>query len=213
MKQEKALLLISGGIDSPVAGFIAKKKFVLEAIHFSQEPFTDSSPEKKSLQAIKKLGIKKLIVIEAGHALKEIADKTYREYYFVLMKRFFLKVSEKIASQKKINFLITGESLGQVSSQTLSNLNNINNSVKIEVLRPLIFLNKQEIVDISIREGFFENSKGKEMCDALASGKPKTRTQIEKILEEEKKCNMDLLVESAVKKIRVEKVKCEINGG
>ena len=131
---ENALLLISGGIDSPVAGLFAKKKFNLQAIHFSQEPFTDSTPEEKSISACKSLGIKELIVVNAGKELQTIADTTFREYYFVLMKIFFMKVSEQIAKQNKINYLITGESLGQVSSQTLSNLHNINSQVKIEIV-------------------------------------------------------------------------------
>jgi len=204
---KKALLLLSGGIDSPVAGVVAQNNgFELNAIHFSQVPFTDNSPEKKSKASAKKLGIKELIVIEAGEELQKIADKTFREYYFVLMKRFFIKVSAKIAQQKKIKFLLTGESLGQVSSQTMSNLNTINLAIKEEILRPLLFLDKQSIIDISKEKGFYEISTGKEMCDALASGKPKTITKIENVLEEERKCDMDELVKAALKKIRIEKV-------
>jgi tRNA uracil 4-sulfurtransferase len=203
---KKALLLLSGGIDSPVAGELFKNKLELIAIHFSQEPFTDSSPEKKSLKAGKKLGLEELIVVEAGNELQAIADTSYREYYFVLMKIFFMKVSEKIAIKKGINFLITGESLGQVSSQTLSNLQSINSSVKIEILRPLLFLEKQEIIDISKKKELYEISCGKEMCDALASGKPKTKTKKEKVEREMKKCKMNELVKSALKKIRIEKI-------
>jgi tRNA uracil 4-sulfurtransferase len=204
--KEKALLLISGGIDSPVAGLIAKQKYDLYAIHFSQTPFTDNTPEKKSIASVKKLGIKELIIIEAGDELKEIADKTYREYYFVLMKRFFVKVSEQVAHKNKIKFLVTGESLGQVSSQTLSNLNTINLATKGEILRPLLFLDKQEIIDISKENDFYNISTGPEMCDALATGKPKTLTKIENVLEEERKCEMRNLVNNAIKKIRIEKV-------
>ena len=206
MTKEKALLLLSGGIDSPVAGIIAGKKYTLNAIHFSQIPFTDDTPKKKSIASAKKLGLNELIVVEAGEELKDIADKTFREYYFVLMKRFFVKVSERVAKKNKIKFLVTGESLGQVSSQTMSNLNTINLATKGEILRPLLFLDKQEIIDMSIKDGFYEISTGKEMCDALASGKPKTITKVEKVLEEEKKCKMDELVERALKKITIEKV-------
>ena len=207
-KKQTALLLISGGIDSPVAGKIAQKnEFVLQAIHFSQQPFTDDTPEKKSLALCKKLGIAEMIVVEGGEELKEIADNTFREYYFVLMKRFMMKVSEKIAAQKECEFLVTGESMGQVSSQTTSNLDTINQATKIEILRPLLFLNKQEITDISVKEGFFLTSKGPEMCDALASGSPKTITSIEKVIFEEKKCKMEELVQRASKKLRIEQTK------
>jgi tRNA uracil 4-sulfurtransferase len=203
---KKALLLLSGGIDSPVAGLLSKKKFDLEAIHFSQEPFTDSGPEEKSKKAAKRLGLDQLIVVEAGNEFKEIAENTQREYYFVLIKRFMMMVSEQIALQKKINYLITGESLGQVSSQTMSNLNSINNSVKIIILQPLMFFDKQEITDISIKNNFFSESCGEEVCDALATGKPKTKTKLEKIKFEEIKCNMKKLVKNALTKIRVEKL-------
>ena len=206
MTKEKALLLISGGIDSPVAGLLAKEKFVLVAIHFSQEPFTDSSPEEKSKKAAKRLGLKELIVVDAGQEFKAIAEQTYREYYFVLIKRFMMKVSEKIAKGKEIDYLITGESLGQVSSQTMSNLNSINNSVKINILQPLMFFDKQQITNISRENNFFSESCGEELCDALASGKPKTKTVLEKVELEENKCKMEELVNKAVEKIRVENI-------
>jgi thiamine biosynthesis protein ThiI len=211
MQNKKALLLISGGIDSPVAGKLAQEKgYKISAIHFSQEPFTDNTPKLKSLLLCNKLGIKEMIIVEAGEELKEIADKTYSEYYFILLKRFMLKTAEKIAKENGTDYLITGESLGQVSSQTLSNLNTINLSTKIEILRPVLFMKKQQIIDLSIKYGFFEASKGKEMCDALASGQPKTRSEETQILAEEKKCKMDELVKRAVKKQRIEKSKEKI---
>ncbi|MFA5931331.1 MAG: hypothetical protein WC821_03385 [archaeon] len=211
MEKQKALLLISGGIDSPVAGRIAQEKgFELEAIHFSQEPFTDNSAELKSLLLAKELGIKEVIVIEAGEFFKEISNNTYRELYFVLMKRFMMKVAEKIALKKKCTYLITGESLGQVSSQTLSNLNTINQSTEIEILRPLLFMHKQEIIDKSMEWNFFQTSKGPEMCDALASGSPKTVSTVEEILVQEERCNVEELAKKAVTKIRIESTQKEI---
>ena len=150
--------------------------------------------------SVENLG-KKYIISHKGSA-----DNTFREYYFVLMKIFFMKASEAIAKQRGVNYLITGESLGQVSSQTMSNLQTINSQVEIEILRPLMFLEKQEIIDISIKEGFFAASCGKEMCDALASGKPKTKTKLEKVLKEMEKCDMYEQVKEAIKKIRIVKV-------
>ncbi len=206
MKNKTALLLLSGGFDSPVAGKLAQEKgYLLKAIHFSQEPFTDNSAEKKALHLCKFLGLQELIIVDAGEMLKEIADKTYREYYFILMKRFFMKVSEKIAGNEDCEFLVTGESIGQVSSQTISNLNNINNATKIEILRPLIFMKKQDIIDLSKKFGFYETCIGKELCDALATGKPKTHSKLSKVKEEEEKCKMGELVKKALKNTRVEK--------
>lgn len=121
-----------------------------------------------------------------------------------------MKVSELIAEEKKIDYLITGESIGQVSSQTLSNLNTINQSTKIEILRPVLFKNKQEIIDLSKKYEYFETSKGPEMCDALASGNPRTQSTIEQILKEEEKCNMNQLVKRTLRKITIEKTNQEI---
>ncbi|MEK6959489.1 MAG: hypothetical protein AABW59_05615 [archaeon] len=203
--QVKALLLISGGIDSPVAGKMAQEKgYALEAIHFSQEPFTDDTPRLKSKALCERLGLKEMIVVQAGEELKEIAEKSFREYYFVLMKRFFMMTSEIVAKNIGAKYLITGESLGQVSSQTLSNLTTINQSTEIEIVRPLIFQNKLSITNKSEEWNFFEISKGPEMCDALASGKPKTRTKLSEVLAQEDRCGMKKLVESAAKKAKNE---------
>ncbi len=205
MKTKKALLLISGGIDSPVAGKLAiEKGYKLSAIHFSQEPFTDATPKLKSIALCKLIGLKEMIVVNSGEEFKEIADKSYREYYFILIKRFMMRVAEKIANEKDINYLISGESLGQVSSQTLSNLNTINQSTKIEILRPVLFNSKQEIIDLSKKYNYFETSKGAEMCDALASGNPRTQSTIEQLLIEEEKCKMEELIERVLKKITIE---------
>lgn len=211
MKNKKALLLMSGGIDSPVAGKLAiENGYKIYAIHFSQEPFTDSTPKLKSIALCKLLGLKEIIIVNAGEEFKEIADNSYREYYFILIKRFMMKVSELIAEEKKIDYLITGESIGQVSSQTLSNLNTINQSTKIEILRPVLFKNKQEIIDLSKKYEYFETSKGPEMCDTLASGNPRTQSTIEQILKEEEKCNMNQLVKRTLRKITIEKTNQEI---
>jgi thiamine biosynthesis protein ThiI len=210
-ENKKALLLVSGGIDSPVAGKLAiEKGYELTAIHFSQEPFTDSTPRLKSIALCKLLGLKEMIVINAGEEFKEIADKSYREYYFILIKRFMMKVAEKVAEEKGINYLITGESMGQVSSQTLSNLNTINQSTKIEILRPVLFMNKQEIINLSKNYNYFETSKGPEMCDALASGSPRTQSTIEQIAAEEEKCKMNELVQTASKKVTIEETNQKI---
>lgn len=205
-QKEKALLLISGGFDSPVAGKLLLEKFDLIAIHFSQTPFTDNTAEEKSKKICKLLKIKKLIVIESGEKLKEIAENTYPEFYFLLMKRYFMKVSELIAQKEKCKYLITGESLGQVSSQTASNLMNINLSTKIEILRPLMFYNKQEIIDLSKKFEFYEISKGPEVCDALAHGKVKTKSKLNEIEREETKCGIKEKIQKSLKKIRIEKI-------
>ncbi len=205
-KKEKALLLISGGFDSPVAGKLLSDKFNLMAIHFSQTPFTSNTAEEKSKKICKLLEIKKLIVVDAGESLKEIAENTYPEYYFLLMKRYFMRLSEIIAENEKCKYLITGESLGQVSSQTASNLMNINIATKIEILRPVMFYSKQEIINLSKKFGYYEISKGPETCDVLAHGKVKTKSKLSEIEREETKCNIKEKIKNSLNKIRIEEI-------
>lgn len=212
MKKEniskKALILISGGIDSPVAAHLLQKQGCeLTAIHFSQEPFTDNSPEKKSILVCKKLKIKNLIVCQAGNAFQELATKCNHEYYFILMKRMMLRVSEAIAKELKISYLATGEALAQVSSQTLENLYAIDNASNLQVLRPLLCYDKNEIINIAREIGTFESSCGPEVCDALGPKHPKTRCNLQKVLEEENKINIEELKNQIVKTKKEEKIK------
>ncbi|MBW3023223.1 7-cyano-7-deazaguanine synthase, partial [Candidatus Woesearchaeota archaeon] len=143
----KALLLLSGGIDSPVAAYIMKEKGVeIIALHFSLEPFTDDLPERKSKQLCKKLGIKKMYVVKQGDIHAEIVDKCEHRYYYVISRRLMWRVAEKIAEKENCDFLITGENLGQVGSQTLDNMGVVDNAVKMKILRPLLTYDKNEII-------------------------------------------------------------------
>ncbi|MDO8538722.1 MAG: hypothetical protein Q7S21_07635 [archaeon] len=201
----KGLLLLSGGIDSPVAGMLAKNNGIdLSAVHFSIEPFTDDSPEKKSRNLAQKLGIQKFIKVSSGKYFKQIASNAEQKYYFILSKIFMQKVSEQIAQKLKADFLITGENLAQVSSQTLTNLSIISQAVSLPVLRPLLALDKLEIVRLSHNFGFYETSKGKESCDVLGPKHPSTKAKQEVIEEQEKLCNLDFLVQECVKEIQIE---------
>lgn len=195
----KALLLLSGGFDSAVAGHCALSSGIeVIAVHFSQEPFTDNAPEQKAIALSKKLGIRKLFVVPLGRPLEEIAKKCSQKYYFVLMKRMFLRVSEKIAKKEGCDFLLTGESLGQVSSQTLQNLSAIDSATGLRVVRPLLCLEKQEIIDLAKKIGTHDISVGKEQCDALGPKHPSTRSKIEGILEDEEKMDLEKLIEKAL---------------
>jgi len=183
----KALLLLSGGIDSPVAGHLLQKRgFEVIAVHFSLEPFTNNEPELKSRKLAKTLGFKKFFLINISKELKKIVDKCDRKYYFILMKRLMFRKAEALARRERCQSLITGESLGQVSSQTLENLYAIDCAVKIPVLRPLIAMDKQDIIRIAEKIRTFETSKGREMCDVLGPDKPSTRASLEAVLEQEK---------------------------
>ena len=194
---KKGLLLMSGGIDSPVAGYLMKKKdFQLVAVHFSNKKFAGNEPDAKSKKLAKKIGVKKYYSVDVSDLLKEIAEKCDNKYYFVIMKRIFYMLGEKMAKKYKCDFLITGENLGQVSSQTLSNLFVINKAINMPVIRPLICYDKMEIVKIAEKIGTFEISKGPEMCDVFGAKHPSTQAKEEIILAEEKKVDLNKLVEN-----------------
>ncbi len=186
MKKQKALLLLSGGIDSPVAGWLLGKSMEVLAVHFSFEPLTGNEPEVKSRALTGKLRFTKLFVVNIAKELKEIAEKCERKYYFILLKRLMYRKAADIARKEGCDYLATGESLGQVSSQTLENLRAIDQAAPLHVLRPLIAMDKQDIIRIAEEIGTFETSKGKECCDVLGPEKPSTKASLEKILEQEK---------------------------
>ncbi len=187
----KGLLLISGGFDSPVAGYLMQQKGVeIIAVHFSYEPLTDNSPEIKSRKVSEILGFKKVIVVNISKECEQIAKVCNHRLYFVLTKRLMLKKAEEIAKKEGCNFLITGENLAQVSSQTLSNLRSITEAVKMQVLRPLLTYDKTEIINLAIKIGTYEISKGPEVCDILGPKHPATRSDLEEVKREEQKLQL-----------------------
>ena len=196
---QKGLLLISGGIDSPVAGHLAKKNGTeLLAVHFPTIKITGKESIDKTKQLCKKIGAKKLFVVDLSDPFAEISRECEHRFYFVLSKRLMLKIAQKIALENKADFLVTGENLGQVSSQTLSNLSVIDSAVKIPVVRPLLCLEKVQIVELARKIGTLETSLGKEICDALGPKHPATKTSLQEILEEEKKFDAEKIVEKAL---------------
>ncbi len=200
----KGLLLLSGGIDSPVAGkLVLDKGFDLIAVHFANYPVTNNSAEKKAIELAQRLGLKKLYVINLGKVFTALASNCLHKYYFVLMKRAMLRVAQIIAWKEACDFLITGDSLGQVSSQTLSCMTVIDSASQLQIHRPLISFDKQEIIDLSSTYGFFEISKGPEICDALGPSHPATKASKEIILEEEKKLDFDSLISEALNNEKV----------
>lgn len=199
----KGLLLISGGFDSAVAGYLAMQDSVpIDAIHFSLEPFTNSKPFEKSKDCLKRLGLDKIYYSKAGDYFLQFAKNCNEKYYFILSKRFMLKVAEKFARKNNFDFLITGENLGQVSSQTLQSLVVIQKAISLPLIRPLLCYDKEEIISVAKQIGTYELSKGPECCDVLASGKPVTQPDISVVQEEEKKVNMDSIVEKAFSEIQ-----------
>lgn len=195
---KKGLLLISGGFDSAVAGkMMLDRGMKVAAVHFSQEPFTDSSPEKKSRTLSAKLGFSPFVAVNLGQQFSELADKCNHRYYFVLAKRLMLRVASEIARKQGCDCLITGENLGQVSSQTLDNLSVIDAAATLPVLRPLLGMDKNEIINRCVKLGTFEISKGPELCGVLGPKNPATRSTREHIEKEETKVDIAGMVAAA----------------
>lgn len=173
------LVLLSGGIDSPVAAHLVQRTgATLEAVHVSLEPFTDATPEQKARRLALAVGLPSLAVVPGGDANEAFAQADPRRY-FVLSKRFMLRCAERLAAERGASFLVTGENLGQVSSQTLPNLAAIDAAVSLPVLRPLLAMDKVDIMRVAERLGTLAMSQGPELCDTLGPRYPATRATAE----------------------------------
>jgi thiamine biosynthesis protein ThiI len=193
------VLLLSGGFDSPVAGHLmARQGLPLVGAHFSLEPITDDTAAVKSRKLALLLGIPSLYVMRVGEAFAEVARRCDRRFYFVLTKRLMVRLADGIADREGAEVLVTGENLGQVSSQTLASLRVIDAAARRPVVRPLIGFDKQEIVDRAKRIGTYEISKGPEICDLLGPPAPATQARLEQVLGEEAKLDVARLVASTL---------------
>ena len=203
-----AVLLLSGGFDSPVAGsLMGRQGYEGVAAHFSLEPITDDGSTVKSRRLVEILGIPTLYVVRVGEAFAEVAHACHRRFYFVLTKRLMVRLADAIADGEAADALLTGENLGQVSSQTLMNLRAIDAAARHPVLRPLIGMDKQEIMDRAKAIGTYDVSVGPEICDLLGPPRPATAARIDQILEEEAKLDIRGLVASCLVGVASEKFK------
>ncbi len=202
------VLLLSGGFDSPVAGHLMTRQGLgLVAAHFSLEPITDDAAAVKTRILCSILGIPTLYVVRVGEAFAEVAHGANRRLYFVLTKRLMVRLADAIADREKSEVLVTGENLGQVSSQTLASLRAIDAVARHPVLRPLIGFDKQEIVDRAKAIGTYEVSKGPEICDLLGPPRPATHARLDQVLAEEAKIPVDRLVASCLDGVEAERFK------
>jgi thiamine biosynthesis protein ThiI len=201
---ERGMLLLSGGFDSPVAAYMVKRAGrELVAVHYTQEPFTDDASARKSAQLAQILGIDRLLVVSLGEDLAEFTRRCDHRLYFVLLKRLMVRIAQELAHREGATFLVTGENLGQVSSQTLSNMGVIDAAATLPILRPLLGFDKQQIIGIAQTIGTYETSCGPELCDLLGPRYPATRSTREQIDIEEKKVDLDAIVKSALTRVRV----------
>lgn len=208
----RVLSLISGGIDSAVStGVALEKGCEVIAVHFYASPFADEQSKEKSKKILRILGEKfgkriKFIVVKHGEAQKEIADKCDRKYTCVLCRRQMLRTASEIAKKEGCDALITGESLGQVASQTLPNLSAEHNAASIVVLRPLLGLDKAEIEQTARRYGTFESSIEPGGCCLLVPEKPVTKALKEKVEEEERKLDLKGMVQKSLESVGEEEI-------
>ena len=202
------MLLLSGGFDSPVAGYLMSRQGLpLVAAHFSLEPLTDDAAAGKARTLCGILGLDRLHVLRVGEAFAEVAHLANRRFYFVLTKRLMVRLADAIADREGAEVLVTGENLGQVSSQTLASLRAIDAVARRPILRPLIGFDKQEIVDRAKAIGTYEVSKGPEICDLLGPPRPSTHARLDQILLEESKLRLDRLVASCLAGLEPETLK------
>lgn len=201
---EKALSLISSGIDSPVATYIMIEKGLdVLCIHFDNQPFTDERPREKTIKLlthISNLTKKqiKLYIINHGKIQSEFMKNTERRYGCIFCRRMMFRVSEKIANIEGCKYLITGENMGQVASQTLDNMAVTDNAVKIPILRPILTNDKQETIDFARKLGTYEISIEKGICCHAVPKNPATMGKIAFAEKEEARVNVDELVKQAV---------------
>jgi tRNA uracil 4-sulfurtransferase len=204
------VLLLSGGFDSPVAGHLmARQGLDLIAAHFSLEPITDDAAAIKARTLCGILGIRSLYVVRVGEAFAEVAHAANRRFYFVLTKRLMVRLADAIADREGADALVTGENLGQVSSQTLASLRAIDAVARHPIVRPLIGFDKQEIVDRAKAIGTYDVSKGPEICDLLGPPRPATHARLDQILAEEMKVDPERLSASCLAGVEAEKFKAD----
>lgn len=202
----KAAVLISGGIDSPVAAYMmAKRGLRLSAIHFFSYPYTSERAKNKVFDLLKIVssycGTIRTYIVPFTEIQQEIKAKCSEEYFTLLMRRFMMKISECIASKNGCCALITGESLGQVASQTIAALAVTDNIVDMPVFRPVIGMDKEEIVTIARKIGTFKTSiqPYEDCCTVFTPKHPRTNPTLSSVVEQEEKLNIEELIDRAVK--------------
>lgn len=201
----RVMLLLSGGIDSPVAGYLALKRGVeLEAIHFHSYPFTSERAQQKVEDLGKILtrygGEIRLHLVPFTEIQTEISKKCLDSYSITIMRRMMLRIAEKISEKQGALALVTGESLGQVASQTLESMKVINEVTRMPILRPLVGMDKQEIMTLAKQIGTYETSilPYEDCCTVFLPRNPKTRPNPGITAKNESQLDVEQLVERAV---------------
>lgn len=201
----RAQVLISGGIDSPVAAYMMAKRGVeLNAVHFASPPYTSPRAEQKVMKLLKKVscysGAIRVGVVPFTEIQELIGEKCQEEYFTLIMRRFMMRIAERLARKRNCLALVTGESVGQVASQTMHALAVTDAVVNMPVFRPVIGMDKEEIIKISRKIDTFTTSiePYEDCCTVFTPKHPRTRPAIAAVEEAESMLNIEELVEKAV---------------
>ena len=204
------LLLLSGGIDSPVAGYMmAKRGMEINAIHFHSHPFTSPRAFQKAMDLAKILadytGKMTVYSVNLAEIYKQINKNCDRRETTILSRRFMMRIANNISEKYDYKALITGESLGQVASQTLESMSVIEDSSDIPILRPLIGMDKKDIIDISVEIGSYEKSiePFDDCCSIFAPSSPVTKPKLKFIEKSEEKLDIKSLEEFAISNMEI----------
>ena len=209
-----AVTLLSGGIDSPVSTYmIAKRGVRLIPVHFFSFPYTSQQAKEKVIELTRLLtawcGRMTLEVVPFTHIQEEIRDKCPEEYFTLIMRRFMMRIAERIALSNGARAIVTGENLGQVASQTMEAMAATQAVLRLPVLQPLIGMDKEEIVQLSRKIGTFDTSilPYEDCCTVFTPRHPRTRPTVQEVEAAESALDVDALVEEAlqgIERIRLE---------
>ncbi|MGI6013572.1 MAG: tRNA uracil 4-sulfurtransferase ThiI [Oscillospiraceae bacterium] len=210
----RAVTLLSGGIDSPVSTYmIAKRGVSLIPVHFFSFPYTSEQAKQKVLDLAKLLtaycGRLTVEVVPFTHIQEEIRNHCPEEFFTLIMRRFMMRIAQKIADYNGCKALVTGENLGQVASQTMEAMAVTEACVNVPVLRPLIGMDKEEIVQIARKIGTFDTSilPYEDCCTVFTPRHPRTKPKLDEIVEVEQALDIEGLVEDAfqgIERVRIE---------
>ncbi len=206
----RVLVLMSGGFDSPVAAWYALKRGAqCEYIHFHTYPFTNKLSQEKVKDLVRRLNKfqfkSKLYMVPFTETQKEIVAAVPDKYRIVFYRRFMMRVTEHLAQQRGISAVVTGESLGQVASQTLENMAAVEQVITMPVLRPLIGMDKNEIMDIARKIGTYDISvlPHDDACTRFMPHNPVIRARLDEVVEIEKALDVDALVARDLQKMEL----------
>ncbi|MBE5745887.1 MAG: tRNA 4-thiouridine(8) synthase ThiI [Clostridiales bacterium] len=210
----KGLLLLSGGLDSPVAGYkIAQRGMIVDGLHFHSFPYTSENAKNKVIKLAKLIKpythLKKLFVVSFTKIQEEIHKNCDGDFMITLMRRIMMRIAERLCEKYEYKTIITGECLGQVASQTIESLTSTNLVLeKIPVLRPLIAFDKDETIEIAHKINTYETSilPFEDCCTVFLPKNPVIKPKIDKVLLEESKLNIEELINDAIKNLEVVEV-------